>query len=319
MKVFHSVADVPADFGPCAITIGNFDGVHVGHLQIMRRVVKIARETGSKAVVLTFDPHPARVLAPDRAPRLLMTIEQRLRAMEAEGIEAVLLIPFSLEFAKLPPEEFVELILVGTLNACAVLVGEDFRFGYRQSGDIARLRDLGRRHGFDVEAVTGIERKHSRVSSTRIRQLIHDGDVSSACRLLGRPFALEGNVVRGQGIGSRETVPTLNLAAENEILPPTGVYVTRTRDLESQREWKSITNVGYRPTFDGESLTVETFLLDPLLNPPGEAPRRIEVGFLAFVRPERRFERPEALKQQILRDIGVAGRFHRRLVKLRVG
>ncbi len=316
MIVFRSPSEIPADFGPSVITIGNFDGVHTGHRQIMRRVVQLARELTAKPVVLTFDPHPARVLAPDRAPRLLMTLDQRLRAMEAEGIEAVLIIPFSLEFAKLTPEEFVEQVLVRSLNARAVLVGDDFRFGYKQSGNLATLRERGERHNFILEPITGIERKRQRVSSTLVRNLVTGGELSRACRLLGAPFTIEGKVVPGQGIGSKQTVPTLNLAAENEVLPKTGVYVTRTNDLESPRQWKSITNVGYRPTFNGDSLTIETFLLDPLT---GTTPGRIAVSFLAFVRDERQFESPEALKAQIFHDIGVANRLHRRLTKLHVG
>ena len=316
MKIFRSSAEVPENFGPSIVTIGNFDGVHVGHRQIMRRVVALARERGCVPTVLTFDPHPARVLAPERAPKLLMTMDQRLRAMEAEGIEAVFSIPFSIEFAKWTPEEFVERILAGALKARVVLVGEDFRFGYRQEGNLDTLRELGERFGFTLEAVRGIARRGERISSTIIRKLVVEGAVSRACRMLGAPFALEGVVVRGQGIGSKQTVPTLNLAPDNEVLPKTGVYVTRTRDIGSGRQWKSITNVGYRPTFEGQGLTVETFLLDPLDDPH---PEHIEVSFLSFVRDERKFETPEALKKQILRDAGVAGRLHRRLTKLFVG
>ncbi len=316
MRIFRSQDDVPADFGPSVITIGTFDGLHVGHRQIMRRVAALARQHGCTPAVLTFDPHPARVLAPERAPRLLMTIGQRLRAMEAEGIEAVLLIPFSVEFARLTPEEFVERVLAGALKAQAVLVGEDFRFGYRQAGNIDTLRDLGRRFGFELESVRGIERRGRRVSSTAIRTLVVEGAVSRACRMLGAPFALEGAVVRGEGIGSKQTVPTLNLMPWNELLPRTGVYVTRTRDLEAGQSWDSITNVGFRPTFGGNHLTVETFLLSA---PPDQTPAHIEVRFLRFVREERKFESAEALKVQIVKDIAVANRLHRRLQGRHVG
>src|SRR5580704_16099810 len=143
MKVYHSPIEVPGDFGPSVVTIGNFDGVHIGHREIMRSVVRIAKEQGLTPVVLTFDPHPARVLAPDRAPKLITTVAQRLRRLEEEGIDAALLLPFSLKFAALSPEEFVEQILVHTLKARCVLVGEDFRFGFRQSGNIETLRTLG--------------------------------------------------------------------------------------------------------------------------------------------------------------------------------
>jgi riboflavin kinase/FMN adenylyltransferase len=316
MKIFRSSAEAPETFGPSIVTIGNFDGVHAGHRKIMRRVVALAREKGCTPTVLTFDPHPARVLAPDRAPKLLMTMDQRLRGMETEGIEAVFSIPFSIEFAKWTPEEFVERILAGALKARVVLVGEDFRFGYKQAGNLDTLRELGERFGFTLEAVPGIARRGERISSTIIRRLVVEGAVSRACRMLGAPFALEGAVVRGRGIGSKQTVPTLNLAPENEVLPKTGVYVTRTLELELGRQWNSITNVGYRPTFEGEGLTVETFLLEPQNDPH---PERIEVSFLSFVRDERKFETPEALKTQILRDAGVAGRLHRRLTKLFVG
>jgi len=316
MKVFRALADVPDGFGPSVVAIGNFDGVHAGHRQIMRGVAALAKERGSIPVVLTFDPHPARVLAPERAPRLLMTLDQRLRSMAAEGIEAVLLFPFSPDTARLTPGEFAESVLARTLHAQAVLVGEDFRFGHKQAGNTDTLRVLGERLGFELKAIQGILRRGERVSSSGIRKLVATGSVSRACRMLGAPFALEGRVVRGQGIGTKQTVPTLNLDPENEVLPKTGVYATRTRDLESGRQWNSITNVGYRPTFDGENLTVETFLLGV----PGDTqPERIEVGFLRFIRDECRFETPEALKTQILRDVGVASRLHARLAKFHVG
>jgi riboflavin kinase / FMN adenylyltransferase len=319
MTIFRSAAEIGTDFGPSVVAIGNFDGMHAGHRQIMRRAVAIARAQGLTPAVLTFDPHPARVLAPDRAPKLLMTINQRLRGMEAEGIEAVFLLPFSLDFAKLTPEEFADRILVQGMRAKAVLVGEDFRFGCRQSGNVDTLRALGQTMGFELEAVAAIESRGERISSSTIRKLVVEGAVSRACRLLGtpgRPFALEGKVVSGHGIGSKQTVPTLNLDPFNEVLPKTGVYATRTRDLDSGRLWKSITNIGYRPTFNGDSLTIETFLLDPLQSP---APVRIELSFLKYLRGERKFETPEALKSRILKDVNVANRLHRRLAKLRVG
>jgi riboflavin kinase/FMN adenylyltransferase len=310
MKTFASPAGVPESFGPSLVTIGNFDGVHCGHREIMRRVVRIARERGLTPTVMTFDPHPAQVLAPERAPKLIMTLGQRLRRMEAEGIEAVLVLPFSLAFARLSPREFAAQILAGALKARGVMVGEDFRFGYRQTGNIQTLKDLG----FEVLPVATIAGRGGRISSTAIRKLLAAGEVSRACRLLCEPFALEGEIVRGQGIGSKQTVPTLNLEPRNEVLPKNGVYVTRTRDQESGRIWESITNIGYRPTFDGQGLTVETFLLEPLT---GESPKSIEVQFLKFVREERKFETPEALRFQILRDAGFAARLHRRLKSLK--
>jgi riboflavin kinase/FMN adenylyltransferase len=225
-----------------------------------------------------------------------------------------------MEFAALSPEEFARDVLAGFLKARVVLVGEDFRFGYKQGGNIDTLRELGARYGFELQPVGAVEGgslsdKGKRVSSTRIRELVAAGKVSKACRLIGAPFALEGAVVSGQGIGSKKTVPTLNLAVENELLPKVGVYVTRTSDGEG-RQWQSITNVGYRPTFDGVGLTVETFLLNGAPDPP---PSRIEVTFLTFVRSEVRFETPELLKARILRDVSAAKRFHARFARLSMG
>jgi riboflavin kinase/FMN adenylyltransferase len=316
MKVFRSLAEIPRGFGPTAVTIGNFDGMHAGHRQIMRRLRTVARERGLTPMVLTFDPHPARVLAPERAPKLLMTMNQRLRAMQEEGMEAAFLLPFSLDFARQTPEEFAREILRDALHARTVHVGEDFRFGYKQAGTIDTLRELGGDLGFDVEPVAPVTHRTERISSTAVRRLIEEGRVSRACRMLGTPFAIEGDVVQGQGIGSRQTVPTLNLAAQNEVLPANGVYVTRATDPDTGRIWRSITNVGFRPTFQGNSLTIETFLLDPFQEP---SPSRLEVRFLTFVRPEIRFDSPEALKSQIMKDVAVANRLHRRLAKHGMG
>jgi len=313
MKIFRAAGEIPAGLGPSVVTIGNFDGVHAGHRAIMRRAVEIAGARGLLPVAMTFDPHPAQVLAPQRAPKLLMTISQRLRNIEAAGIGAVWLCRFSPDFAKLTPEQFARDVLSRKLQARVVLVGEDFRFGCGQSGSFATLRELGDKFGFTVEGVggaAGVGRRGARVSSTAIRNLIAEGQVSRACRMLGSPFAIEGEVVRGHGIGSKQTVPTLNLKPFNEILPRQGVYVTRARELNGAREWASITNVGMRPTFDGAELTVETFLLDPL---DGATPEKIEVSFLYFVRDEKKFPAAEALKAQIMRDIGLAARLHRRL------
>ena len=295
---------------PSVVAIGNFDGVHAGHREILRRVATIASERDLVSTVLTFDPHPAKVLAPQRAPKLINTIAQRLRRMESEGIESVFLMPFSLDVARLSPEDFVRDVLAHKLRARVVIVGEDFRFGHKQSGDIATLRRLGEQFGFEVESAGAILRRGERISSTAIRQLIEAGKVSRACRMLGEPFALEGAVVPGRGIGGKQTVPTLNLAPENELLPGTGVYVTRTVDPDSNTHWRSVTNVGYRPTFDGRDLTVETFLLDPLTGTP---PRRIEVSFLCFIRDERKFDTPELLRAQIVKDVAFANRLHARL------
>ncbi len=308
--IYRSLAELPADFGPCAITIGNFDGVHRGHREILRRVIAMAREEGWKAAALTFDPHPTKLVAPAEAAHLLTTPEQRARLMEEYGIDEVLILPFTRDIANYSPEEFVRELLVDKLGARAVVIGDNFRFGHRAAGDVTTLEELGAKYSFETEIVEAVVWRHRIISSTVIRRFIAAGDVSLACRMLGRPYALEGKVVHGAGRGAKQTVPTLNLETSAEALPKTGVYVTRTRDLESAREWPSITNVGYNPTFDGHQLTVETYLLSSLHGP---SPQRISVEFLRWVREERKFESPEALKSQILRDVERAQIYFRRL------
>ena len=311
MRIYRSLADVPPDFGPSALTIGNFDGVHVGHRRILRNLRALAGEGGWKASALTFDPHPTRVVAPQRAPRLISTPGRRAELMEKEGIEQVLILPFTRELAQLSAEEFVANLLVERQGARAVLVGDSFRFGHRQAGNVQVLAELGQRLGFETVVIPPVTCRGRVVSSSAIRELIVAGRVSLAARLLERPYALDGDVVSGRGVGSRQTVPTLNLATAAELIPARGVYVTRTHDLESARGWTSITNIGYRPTFGAsEELSIETFLLEPLT---GEAPRRIRVEFLWRVRDERKFETPEALKGQILRDVRAAQNYFRRV------
>jgi len=310
-RVFRSLDEVPPDFGPSALTIGNFDGVHAAHRRILRRVMEVAVERGLKASALTFHPHPSKVVAPARAPRLMSSLEQRCALMREEGIEQVLIMPFDRHVAHLTPEQFVEQVLVRKLGVRAVVLGHDFRFGYKQSGNVRVLQELGRKYGFTTEEVQAVTVRGRLVSSTALRQLIEAGRVAQAARLLERPFALEGDVVAGRGVGSKQTVPTLNLAPNTEVLPAVGVYVTRTHHLENDRVWPSVTNVGYRPTFgDGRELSIETFLLQPLA---GETPPRIRVEFLWRVRNERQFPDAEALKRQILRDAAVAQAYFRRL------
>jgi riboflavin kinase/FMN adenylyltransferase len=310
MRIYRGLDEVPADFGPSALTIGNFDGVHFGHRRILRRLEEIAGGRGWKSSVLMFDPHPTRVVAPERAPRLMTSPERRAELMAAEGIEQVLILPFTAEVANLSPEEFVRQLLVERLNVRAVLVGDNFRFGHRQAGNGEVLRALGERFGFETEIISAV-RCHGRVvSSSGIRELLRAGRVSVAARLLDHPYALEGAVVSGRGIGTKETVPTLNLETAAELIPETGVYVTRTRDLDAPRAWPSVTNIGYRPTFGASNrLSIETFLLAPL---DGEPPRRMAVDFLWRVRPERKFGSPEALKAQIMKDAAAAARYFRR-------
>lgn len=308
--IYRSLAETPDDFGPCAITIGNFDGVHRGHQQILRQVMAAAREQDWKSAVLTFDPHPAKFLAPASAPRLLTTVEERAQIISEQGIDEILILPFDSSVANLSPADFVREILVDKLKARAVLVGANFHFGKRAAGDAAMLEDLGERYSFETEIIRPVVWRNRVISSSEIRRAIERGEVSAACRMLGRPYALRGVVVHGEGRGARQTVPTLNLDTRAEVLPGDGVYITRTRESNSSREWPSITNIGLRPTFDGHNRTVETYLLSPL---EGPSPREITVEFLRWVRGEHKFENAEALRSQILRDVARAQTYFRRL------
>ncbi|MBL8292542.1 MAG: bifunctional riboflavin kinase/FAD synthetase [Bryobacterales bacterium] len=309
MRVFRGVAEAVGAMGPSAVSIGNFDGVHRGHQELFRRLVANAARLGLKASVITFDPHPTKIVAPHRAPRLLSGLDRRLEWIAESGIEQALVIPFDEEFSQLPPEEFVRWVLVEGAGARLVLVGENFRFGNRQVGDTEQLAELGARWGFETDIVQAVEYRRRMVSSTAVRGLLDAGEVLWAGRMLGRWYTLEGEVIAGQGIGSKQTVPTLNLKTAAEVLPAQGVYVTSTVDAQDGRQWPSVTNIGMRPTFGGDSLTVETYLLRPL---EGTTPSRIGVSFLRRLREERKFADAGALKAQILRDVWKAEAYFRR-------
>jgi riboflavin kinase/FMN adenylyltransferase len=290
-----------------ALAIGVFDGVHLGHQALLRRTVETARELGLTPAVLTFHPHPACVVAPGRAPRQLYSIEERCELLRGQGIAEVYVLPFDSKVAAMSPEEFAEGPLRGTMQARAVVVGEDFRFGKGRAGDVATLEKLG----FVTRPLPPVRLRGLVVSSSEIRKRIEGGEVSLAGRLLGRPYAVSGEIVPGHGIGAKQTVPTLNLRTEAEVLPGDGVYITSTTDPASGARWNSITNIGTRPTFENDGgLSIETYLLDPLRGP---APARIRLEFLRRVREERKFASPEMLRAQILRDVGIAKTYFRRL------
>jgi len=311
MRVAHSLEEWRAAFPPgrrTAATIGNFDGMHIGHRKILARVVAQARERGAMAAVVTFDPHPLRVLRPKAAQPLILTLAERLAQFEAAGIDAALIVEFNRDFSLLSPAEFVRQVLVETLGAEAVLVGPNFRFGHQQAGDVEELSRLGKRFGFAIEVVPAVVFRGQVVSSTLIRRAIAEGKMESAGRMLGRPFALSGRIVRGSGLGHRRIVPTLNLAYEQELIPGKGVYATETALASGL--YRSATNVGLRPTFDGQKLTVESHLLDfsgELTGGP------MEIRFWHRLRDERRFDSPDALRAQIDRDIARTRQFFARL------
>jgi riboflavin kinase/FMN adenylyltransferase len=296
------------------LAIGNFDGIHLGHQAILRAAVQRAAKTKNVATALTFDPSPRKILRPESAPQRVSTNAQRMDWFGTVGLESAVVLPFTLDLARLSPEEFVEQVLARGLHVRAVLVGENFRFGHKQAGNVALLRELGARHGFAVEIIPPVALDGEVVSSTAIRREIAAGNVTHAARLLGRPFALTGEIVTGTGTGRRFTFPTLNLKPEQELLPARGVYVTRTLLEGETRSRRSVTNVGMRPTFNGASLSVETHALDF----SGEVTaKRMEVRFWKRLREEKKFAGPEDLRAQIARDIAAARRFFTRLRRFR--
>jgi riboflavin kinase / FMN adenylyltransferase len=306
MKVVSGLSDAAAN-GPCVLTIGNFDGLHLGHQAILKAVVERARQLRICPAALTFDPHPVRVLAPDLAPKLISTLQQKLRLIESMGIELVVTVRFNAEFAALTPDAFIKQYLIDGLHTKALCVGGNFTFGNRQTGTVETLRRW--QQEFELVQIPPVVARGVVVSSTHVRQRIQEGRVSRACRLLGRWFEIEGAIVGGAGRGRSVTVPTLNLEPDNELVPRQGVYITRTA-MDSGNFVDSITNIGVRPTFDGNSQTIETFVLRDQVP---ETIQRARLQFLRRVRDEKRFDSPELLREQIGRDVQTARRFFRML------
>jgi riboflavin kinase / FMN adenylyltransferase len=306
MRVVHDISELREPLHKSAVTIGNFDGIHLAHRELLGRVVRSAQEVGGTSVVITFDPHPAKVLAPERAPKILTPLALKTSLIEHEGIELLAILRFNKELSKLSPAEFANRILVERLRAAAVHVGSNFRFGHQRVGDTSMLAELGRMGGFRVETLPMIKVRGHRVSSSQIRHFLSEGRVEIAGRMLGRPYAISGPITSGRGVGHRQTVPTLNLGPVEQQLPKNGVYITRTRLGGTLHD--SVTNVGHKPTFGHHRLTIETFLL----NFGGEIKaEEMEIEFLHRLRDEIKFPNAEALKQQIQLDVQRSQKFFR--------
>jgi len=288
------------------LTVGNFDGIHAGHQAILRTVVERARTLEGQAVVYTFEPHPRKVLQPDRAPRLLVTPDQKLELLEQAGVDAVVVEPFSLEFAKTSAERFVRERLHQRLQPLEVYVGYDFHFGRDREGSMRMLTELGPRLGFAVTIIPEVTMDEGDVNSTRIREVLGEGRVEHANAMLGRPYAVRGRVVKGQQRGRSLDFPTANLDAENEVLPAVGVYAGFLRLLDEREDlgaagWRAVVNVGRRPTFEDDgAVVVEAHCLDFDNDLYGS---RVEVSFRHHLRAEQRFEGVDALRAQIRVDV----------------
>jgi riboflavin kinase/FMN adenylyltransferase len=290
------------------LALGNFDGVHVGHQAIFQQVVQQAKVIGGTSMVFTFDPHPLRVLAADKAPPLLTTCEQKLRLIAAFGVAVGLRIPFTEAFARQEPLDFIQDVLCRQIGAHALVVGYDFRFGHHRAGTVALLREQAGVYGYRVTVVEAIRQAGMVVSSSNIRQLLQQGQVEEAARLLGRFYAIEGQVVEGFRRGAKLGFPTANVQPVNEVIPHTGVYAVRV-EWEG-RFYAGVANVGYNPTFANQVLSVEAHLFDFAADLYGAT---VSVAFLQQIRAERRFASVEELAAQIARDVKKARAIHAQL------
>jgi riboflavin kinase/FMN adenylyltransferase len=304
VQIWRGHDQVDPDLGPSVVTVGVFDGVHRGHRAVVAEVLRRARERGASAVVVTFDPHPLTVVRPEHVPRSLAPIELRLELLDALGVDGSLVLPFTPEVSRWSPEEFVDRILVGALHAVEVVVGEDFRFGHRAAGDVTRLVELGAARGFTVDGVDLAGDDTARWSSTRVRDLLDQGDVEAAAEVLARPYLVRGPVVRGDQRGREIGYPTANLALDPvTAVPADGVYAGWLVRADGTRLPAAI-SVGTNPTFDGTQRRVEAYVLDrDDLELYGET---VSVEFTHRLRGQVRFDSVPALVEQMALDVDQA-------------
>jgi len=292
-------SDRPARGG--VLSIGNFDGVHLGHQAILGHVADRGASLSVPAAAMTFDPHPVKLLRPSHAPRLVTTLEQRLELIGRTGVDTTLVVPFTHRLARMEAEAFVRDVLVDRLAIREVYIGRNFRFGADRRGDVDMLRALGRQLGFEADAAPIVQVRGEAVSSTRVREAVAAGDLTTAGELLGRAHFLDGQVAEGRRLGRSLGFPTLNLDCQNELLPTGGVYVTAVHLAGLGRVFRSVTNVGVRPTVSDERmLSVETHVLDFSADVYGD---RVRLFLLDRLREERRFESTAELTEQIGRDV----------------
>jgi riboflavin kinase/FMN adenylyltransferase len=325
MQIFHNPAELPADFPSTVVSVGNYDGVHLGHRFLLARVVERAHALGARSLAVTFEPHPTHLLRPGAGPRLITpTLAERLDLLATTGIDATAVLPFTAAFSQQSAEAFARNVLLQQLRAVEVHEGDNFRFGHRARAGVDELSTLGGQCGFAVHIYKALQIRGMDVSSSLIRQLVSAADVRRARWLLGRPFSILSTPARGRGIGSRLTVPTINFAAYDGLVPAAGVYVTRMQVSAGLPDeicpdelcFDAVTNVGTRPTFADASFAIESHLLD--FRPPDfpvdlTETTPLRLIFLARLRDERQWPSPEALREQIGRDVQAARRYLRRL------
>lgn len=307
LTVLYSPEEWAARFGAegrTVLSVGNFDGLHLGHQKILRLLLERTHATAQRSAVITFDPHPLRLLRPEHAPQMIQTLSQRLAGLEQMGLDAALVLRFDRALSLVSPEDFIQRILVDCLRVGTILVGANFCFGHRGAGDVHLLGEFGKLRGFDVEIVPPVEIRGQVVSSTAVRNAVASGNVADAVPLLGREFSLTGEIRPGAGRGQTILFPTLNLVSEQELLPKLGVYATES--VVGGSVYPSVTNVGTRPTFNGQGVTVESHLLG-FSNAITGGP--MEVRFHARLRDEQKFSGSDTLRAQIASDIAAAQKY----------
>lgn len=298
MVIFKSISDIKEKLRHPAVTIGNFDGVHLGHREIFRRVRELSQASGGVSVVVTFAPHPLQVLAPEKGVKLITSPREKAALIEASGINYLLEIPFDAAFAALPAREFVERVLVDTIGIEHLVIGYDYAFGRGREGDVTLLRELGSRFGYRVELLPAVANGGTIYSSTKVREMISEGDVKGVVDILGRHYFLTGTVVHGQHRGRGLGFPTANLETEDDLLPAPGVYAVKVKIGDAL--YDGACNIGMNPTFQNDRLTLEVFLFDFEGDLYGS---EVAVYFLDRLRGEKRFANPEELKAAIAADV----------------
>jgi len=299
MQVINDAEDVPSEFTGAFITIGNFDGVHRGHRHVFERLIQAARAAQRKAVLVTFAPHPKMVMHPERRPfYLLTTLEEKIQLLQDLGLDALILIPFTIHYAETSAEEFIKDFLGEKLRVKKIFIGHDYKFGRGQAGNKEMLAAWGKKLNFEVEVINAVSCGDIVISSTRIRKLILAGEVRQAALLLGRPYNVSGSVVEGKGRGSTLGFPTANIVPLKELLPAKGVYAAFVN--LNKKQYPAVLNIGLNPTFGDVGLSLEVHLMEfPPENIYGQS---LDVLFIERIRKERRFSSPEELAAQISKD-----------------
>jgi len=301
MILITDLGKIKKRFGSSVITLGNFDGLHLGHQELIKLIIQRAKETASLSMVVTFRPHPLKILAPEKCPPLISIYEEKILLLEKLGIDVLVKIPFTLDFSAMEPRDFVKNVLCNLLGAKEIFVGCNYRFGKGRKGDIRMLRELGKEFGFVVREIEQVSLNGEVISSTRIRELIKNGEIEYAAKLLGRPYALCGIVIKGDGRGKGLGFPTANIASRHSLIPSNGVYAVRL--FVRDKHYNGVVNIGIRPTFDAKSPAIETHIFDFDEDIYGE---EITVYFIRKIREEKKFQDAEALIKQIMSDIETA-------------